>query len=613
MMIGAQIGPFLIEKELGSGAMGTVYKAKFQKDEERVIPVALKVVSYGLLGNESAMARFEREAAILKQLKHPHIVRLLATGRYKQTPFIAMEFVEGESLDRTLAKRSKLDWEDVVSYGKQLCEALQHAHDKGIVHRDLKPSNLMVTREGVLKLTDFGIAKDTDVTALTGANSTIGTAAYMSPEQCRGDKTLGAKSDLYSLGICLYELVTGKKPFVAESSVDMFLKHVNETPVRPRKLVHEIPVWLDNLIMFLLEKNKESRPMDAGTVGKMLADIEQKVQSQQSVGAEVANARRMDRPVGEKPLSDEEKEAARSLRAGDKKKRKKKPKPLAQQTWPKALGLGVLLLVVIAGGGYLLLGNFFTSETPAAAFTRVEAATAMGKLEAVETFLKTHGNKADPAIEKARTLYRDEKARETERILMKRITSKLANNWEGFDEDAYKLAVLAMESEKNGELREIQQLVPETLKNLTAQIDKARLYEVMPTLEAANPEHQTIRALLMDQFGDPVKERSLWEKLQIQTEKEPDYRIWWLIASQKAAQLKSAKADETDNDKRTDKLQKNITKLEEDAKSDDDAVKRRRIRNICRDMLMLYDDESTDGIKAILARAKKLLEALTTK
>ena len=230
MLIGQHVGPFEVDSEIGSGAMGTVYRAKWHKDG-KAVPVALKVVALGLAGNEGAMARFEREANILKQLRHPHIVRLYATGRHKQTPFIAMEFVDGEALDRILGRRGQLSWEEVVAYGKQLCEALQHAHEKGIIHRDLKPSNLMVTPDGTLKLTDFGIAKDTDVTALTGANSTIGTAAYMSPEQCKGDRNLSAKSDLYSLGIVLYELVTGRKPFTADTTVEMFLKHVNEKPV----------------------------------------------------------------------------------------------------------------------------------------------------------------------------------------------------------------------------------------------------------------------------------------------------------------------------------------------------------------------------------------------
>src|SRR5436190_17455312 len=261
MLVGQQIGPFEIEKELGSGAMGTVYRAKFHRSEEKVVTVALKVVALGLVGNEGAMARFDREANILKQLKHPHIVRLIAHGKInRQNPYIAMEFIDGEALDRILARRGKLGWEEVVSYGKQLCGALQHAHDKGIIHRDLKPSNLMVTKEGTLKLTDFGIAKDTDVTALTGMNSTIGTAAYMSPEQCKGDKNLSPKSDLYSLGVVFFELLTGKKPFITESSVDMFLKHVNEIPIRPSRHVADLPVWIDNLVLFLLEKEKDNRP-----------------------------------------------------------------------------------------------------------------------------------------------------------------------------------------------------------------------------------------------------------------------------------------------------------------------------------------------------------------
>src|SRR3954468_6379941 len=155
MLIGQQIGPFEIEMELGSGAMGTVYRAKFHRSEEKVIPVALKVVALGLLGNEGAMARFEREANILKQLRHPHIVRLIAHGKInKSNPYIAMEYIDGEALDRVLSRRGKLGWEEVVSYGKQLAEALQYAHNKGIIHRDLKPSNLMITKAGVLKLTD---------------------------------------------------------------------------------------------------------------------------------------------------------------------------------------------------------------------------------------------------------------------------------------------------------------------------------------------------------------------------------------------------------------------------------------------------------------------------
>src|SRR5262249_16546824 len=276
MLAGQKIGPFAIEKELGSGAMGTVYLARYEEDDRLV---ALKVIAFGLSGNEPALKRFEREASILKQLKkHPNIVRVFAHGKWRGTPFFAMEYIDGESLDRVMARRDRFTWQEVIDIGRQLASALQHAHEKGIIHRDLKPSNLMVTREGTVKLTDFGIAKDVDVTALTGANNTIGTAAYMSPEQCKGEKNITGKSDLYSLGVVFFELLTGRKPFAADSAVDMFMMHVNEPPPRVRNQPGclDVPQALDTLIHQLMEKRQDRRPLDAAMVGRALEEIEQK-------------------------------------------------------------------------------------------------------------------------------------------------------------------------------------------------------------------------------------------------------------------------------------------------------------------------------------------------
>ena len=207
-------------------------------------------------------------------------------------------------------------WEEVVAYGKQLCEALQYAHEKGIIHRDLKPSNLMITREGVLKLTDFGIAKDTDVTALTGANSTIGTAAYMSPEQCKGDRNLTNKSDLYSLGIVFFELLTGKKPFDADTTVDMFLKHVNEEPPRIGKLVNELPPKFESLILQLMEKDKDDRPIDAAWVMRMLNEVEEDAFARKSAGLSAATSapRIGRRNLDGSKLDEADRDAARALR-----------------------------------------------------------------------------------------------------------------------------------------------------------------------------------------------------------------------------------------------------------------------------------------------------------
>jgi serine/threonine-protein kinase len=345
MLIGQQVGPFLVDKELGSGAMGTVYRATYTKTGQRM---ALKMMLPGLGTSDHNMERFEREANILKQLNHPNIVRLFGVGKFQKTRYYAMEYVDGEPLDRVMARRGRMSWEEIVDLGQQLCAALQHAHEKGIVHRDLKPSNLMITSDGTLKLTDFGIAKDLDVTALTATNCTVGTASYMSPEQCKGD-VITPKSDLYSLGIVFYELVTGRKPFIAENAMEMFLLHVNGEFERPSRLVLDLPVWFDNLICQLLEKKPEHRPLDAAKVAEALGTIQEKVEALQSAGVDAVSARRADRPAGKRQVDGADKDAARTLMAArGKKVRKKKDVPVLQQKWLQGVMLGVLLIVTIA-------------------------------------------------------------------------------------------------------------------------------------------------------------------------------------------------------------------------------------------------------------------------
>ena len=282
MLIGKKLGPFQVEKQLGSGAMGAVYRASDTRSGEKV---AIKVIGAGLMNNTTAIERFQREAAILKQLDHPNVSHYIASGRFEGVPFYVMEFVEGESLDHVQERRGRITWEELVILGKQLCAGLQHAHDKGIIHRDLKPSNVMVQPDGSIKLTDFGIAKDTDVTALTAANSTLGTAAYMSPEQCRGARNLTGKADLYSMGVMFFELLTGKKPYLADNAMDMFEMHANAPIPRPSGLALDIPIWLDTLVAQLMEKKPEHRPYSAAKVAEALSEIEQKVVEQKSAGS----------------------------------------------------------------------------------------------------------------------------------------------------------------------------------------------------------------------------------------------------------------------------------------------------------------------------------------
>ena len=343
MLVGKAFGPFKIDKELGSGAMGTVYRGRFTKTGQ---VMAIKVMSAGIGStNAAAQDRFEREITILKQLNHANIVRFYGAGKQQGARYFAMEYIEGESLDRVMSRRGRMTWEEVVTLGQQLCSALQHAHEQGIIHRDLKPSNIMVLPDGTLKLTDFGIAKDTDLEALTATNCTVGTAAYMSPEQCKGQSDITHKSDLYSLGVLFYELLTGNKPFRADNAMEMFMQHVQGTFERPSRVVLDIPVWLDTLVCQLLEKQPEKRPLDASMVANVLGSIQEKVEAQQSAGIEAVRRRVIDRSSVQNRADADDKEAARILMTGKGKKRRKGKKKFYQRIWVQAIGLSLMLAV----------------------------------------------------------------------------------------------------------------------------------------------------------------------------------------------------------------------------------------------------------------------------
>jgi serine/threonine-protein kinase len=272
-LIGEKLGSFKIESVLGSGAMGVVYRGTHEKTGRIA---AVKVVNTEYAQGSKIRDRFDREAEILQQFRHSGIVRFLAVGRFRGTSYIAMEYIEGVTLEATIAERGYIPWREVVDLGIQICEALHYAHERGVVHRDLKPSNLMVTADGKIKLTDFGIAKDLDATALTASDRTLGTAAYMSPEQIRGRPAVSHKTDLYALGIVFYQMLTGKPPFEGGTPVVLMHSHLNEPAPRPSTKIHEIPRVLDNLIGNLMAKEPADRPWDAAAVGVILSELRDK-------------------------------------------------------------------------------------------------------------------------------------------------------------------------------------------------------------------------------------------------------------------------------------------------------------------------------------------------
>jgi len=267
-----KMGSFKLIRKLGEGAMGVVYEAIHEPSGRRA---AVKEMTTADLRNTTGYKRWEREIDILKTLKHPNIVRFYANGRSKSVPYLAMELVEGEALDKLLKKRGAFDWRTVAILGAQLCDALHHAHQSKIIHRDLKPSNLMLTgtpQRPILKLADFGIAKALEETGITATGRTVGTAAYMAPEQIAEPDTISHKTDLYSLGIVLYQLVTGELPFNGATYAAMMTLHLKEKPPRASSKAH-LPPEFDDLIDQLLSKAPQDRPFDALAVGERLRAI----------------------------------------------------------------------------------------------------------------------------------------------------------------------------------------------------------------------------------------------------------------------------------------------------------------------------------------------------
>ena len=233
----------------------------------------MKVVHNELAQGPNVQSRFIREAEILQHFSHPGIVRFLGGGKFRGTLYIAMEFIQGSTLEKILDERGAIPWREAATLAVQICNALHYAHEHGVIHRDLKPSNLMITEDGKVKLTDFGIAKDLDKTALTAPGRTLGTAAYMAPEQIRGTPPVSHKTDLYSLGVVLYQMLTGRPPFEGSTAVVLMHCHMNEEPPRPSDKVHEIPKALDNLVVSLMAKVPSDRPWDAAAVEHTLTEL----------------------------------------------------------------------------------------------------------------------------------------------------------------------------------------------------------------------------------------------------------------------------------------------------------------------------------------------------
>ncbi|HBE67691.1 MAG TPA: serine/threonine protein kinase [Planctomycetaceae bacterium] len=313
--------------ELGTGTVGQVFRGRLKQSDT---PVAVKFLQRAISDDELVRARFEREMSILERLEHPHIIHYYGGGRHDNQLFYAMEIVDRGNVQDLLDKFGSLGWREVASIARQICSALQHAHNHGIIHRDLKPSNIFITSDAVAKLGDFGIARDTHAADITSHGLTVGTHAYMSPEQIRGDASVTGQADLYSLGCVLFEMLAGQRAFPGTNFANLFEQHLFKEPPRIREYCPDLPAAMIEVVDSLLEKDPADRPFNARAVQAVMLRLidEHAGASDPSSSDDVAAGEVVDPGLVTLKL-------------------KLQPPPMHQANWPILAVVGALAMIII--------------------------------------------------------------------------------------------------------------------------------------------------------------------------------------------------------------------------------------------------------------------------
>lgn len=254
---------------IGEGGMSYVFKARCRTLDRMV---AVKILKSEFLNDSGFVEKFNTEALAAAQLSHPNIVNIFDVGQQDDIYYIVMEYVEGKTLKEIIEEEAPLTVEKAIDIAIMICDGIHHAHTRGIIHRDIKPHNILVTRDGMVKVADFGIAQAISKKTITFGGDIIGSVHYIAPEQAKGE-TISPATDIYSLGCVLYEMLTGRMPFDAESPITVALKHIHDKPVEPINVNANIPVSLQNIVLQAMEKNPANRFANAEQMRDALLDI----------------------------------------------------------------------------------------------------------------------------------------------------------------------------------------------------------------------------------------------------------------------------------------------------------------------------------------------------
>lgn len=382
----------IIEK-IGNGGMATVYKAK---DLVLKRYVAVKILREEYTTDNEFIKRFNTEAESAASLTHPNIVSVYDVGKEGNLYYIVMELIKGKTLKEIIVEDGRMGWKWSVKIAKQIAQALETAHRNNIIHRDIKPHNIIITEDGTAKVTDFGIAKAVSNSTITAFGTTIGSVHYFSPEHARGGYT-DAKSDLYSLGVVLYEMVTGRVPFDADTPVSVALKHMQEKPVPPIELNPAIPQSLNDLILKAMEKDPNMR---YSTATEMIEDLDKILKN----------------PEAEVGVVDKSQARARRIQQENNQTNQSKfakfKKYLEEHKGVKiALIVAIFLIVFIASIGITLgvLNSGKPKDILLPNFTNLTLDEAKAKAEEVKLNLNVSEEKYDVQIEEGKIISQDPK------------------------------------------------------------------------------------------------------------------------------------------------------------------------------------------------------------